>query len=106
VKPVGTMMYVYSTVPFAGTSISFGISTTTSGLGMFHPSTHCTGAGLSWASPSMAPVSAHTVSVSISDWLRLRSLAQCPYFGSANHGGILRESTAAFIALAHGRAPS
>src|SRR5215467_15931541 len=29
----------------------------------------------------------------ISAWFSERSLAKCPYCGSANHGGMLREST-------------
>src|SRR6185295_20337368 len=96
-------MYVYSTVPFSGTATSVGISTTRSGLGMFQPSIQRTAAGRSFASPSGAPASAQAANILMSDWLKLRSLAKCPYFGSANHGGILRLRTAALIALAHGR---
>ena len=59
---------------------------------------------LSFSSPSGAPLSAHAVRMPISSWLRRRSLAKWPYWGSANHGGIFCASTAAFIALAQGRA--
>src|SRR5665213_1403144 len=40
----------------------------------------------------------------ISSGLNRRSLAKCPYLGSANHGGIFCAITAALSALAQGRA--
>jgi hypothetical protein len=40
--------------------------------------------------------------VSISVCVNERSLLKCPYRGSANHGGITLERTAAFMAFAHG----
>ena len=61
------------------------------------------GAGLSFGLPSGAPASAHAESLATSASLRRRSLAKCPYWGSANQGGILRVTTAVLMASAHGR---
>src|SRR5258708_3408751 len=90
-------------VLLAGSWTASGISITISGLS-FQPLRNSLGAGLSLASPSRAPLSAQAERILISSWLRRRSFAKWPYFGSANHGGIFCVSTAAFIALAHGRA--
>src|SRR6266705_1982524 len=90
-------------VPLAGSWNGSGISITISGLS-FQPLRNTLGAGLSLESPSGAPLSAQVERILISSWLRRRSLAKCPYWGSANHGGIFCVSTAAFIALAQGRA--
>src|SRR5579872_4630548 len=98
-------MYVYSRVPRAGILKGLGSWNTTSGL-MFQPSLKATGSGLSLASPSGAPLSAHAASVAISASLRCFSLVKCPYLGSANHGGIFLLTTAALMALAQGRVPS
>jgi len=90
-------------VPVAGKWNSSGISMTMSGL-ICQPLGNSRGAGLSLASPSGAPLSAHAVRTPISSWLSRRSLAKWPYCGSANHGGIFCASTAAFMAFAQGRA--
>ena len=76
---------------------------TTSGWIVQPPAGHCTGAGASLGSPSAAPLSAHLTSVSISLCFKERSLVKCPYFGSANQGGICRSDTAVLMAFAHGR---
>src|SRR4030095_1098023 len=75
---------------------------TMSGL-IFHPSSKATGAGLSFASPSAAPLSAQSLMARISASLNRRSFLKWPYAGSANHGGICRAITAAFIDFAQGR---
>src|ERR1017187_5039727 len=90
-------------VPVAGSWKAFGISITTSGL-IFQPSWKVLGAALSLASPSGAPLSTHATRVWICASLSLRSLAKWPILGSANHGGIFWLTTAALMALAHGRA--
>src|SRR6185369_9074802 len=90
-------------VPLAGIGNASGISITMSGL-IFQPAAKVSGAGLSLASPSGAPLSAHAEITSISSGLKRRSLAKCPYFGSANQGGIFCVTTAALSALAQGRA--
>src|SRR5258706_6921633 len=90
-------------VPLAGIGNADGISTTMSGL-IRHPSGKVFAGGLSFASPSGAPLSAHVEIMAISCEVRRRSLVKCPYFGSANHGGIICVTTAALSALAHGRA--
>src|SRR5436305_1920236 len=95
-------MYWYSMIPEAGTSKGVGISTVTSGL-MFQPVTKLMGAGLSLALPSGAPLSAQFTRILVSASVSLRSFWKWPYLASANHGGILCESTAAFIAFAQGR---
>src|SRR5450631_3067853 len=95
---------IHSTTLFlgaAGTSIT-GPSRMMSGW-MAHASGHRMGAGASFASPSSAPESAHFEIASISDACKEWSLVKCPTVGSANQGGILRESVAAFIAFAQGR---
>src|SRR6516165_8730483 len=87
---------------WAGTKVS-GPFTIISGW-ICHPSAgHLTAGGASLGLPSGAPPSAHFEIVSISLWFSARSLAKWPTFGSANHGGILRVTTASFMALAHGR---
>src|SRR5260370_42096054 len=96
-------MYWYSIAPLAGIWKSVGISTIMSGL-RFQPSTNCLGAGRSFASPSGAPLSAQEASVAICSAVSLRSLEKWPTLGSANQGGIFCVTTAALIALAHGRA--
>ena len=58
-----TSMYWYSIVPVACTVNSAGISTIMSGV-RFHPSVNAAGAGVSFASPSAAPVSAHEARMS------------------------------------------
>jgi hypothetical protein len=80
--------------------MSFGISTTISGLPIVQPSSNTTGAGLSLASPSSAPLSAHAVRVAISVSLRNLAFSKCPTVGSANHGGIVLAATDLAIALA------
>ena len=90
-------------VPVAGTWNGLGISTMMSGL-IFQPSWKVSGAGLSLASPSGAPLSTQAVSVAMSSALSVRSFSKCPTLGSASHGGIFLETTAALIALAQGRA--
>ena len=57
-----------------------------------------------FVSPATAPPSTHFTSVSISLCFSPRSLAKRPCFGSANHGGISRDSTFNLMAFAHGRA--
>src|SRR4029079_5746814 len=98
-------MEVYSTVPRAGIGKGFDILSTRSGR-MFQPSLNATGAGLSLASPSGAPLSAQTDSVAISALVKPFSLVKWPYLGSANQGGIFLLTTAALMALAQGRVPS
>src|SRR5437899_7997263 len=103
VKPVGMIAVIHSTTLFfgrAGTAVT-GPSTIISGW-ISQPSAHSTGGGASFGSPGGAPLSAHFAIVSISLCLRDRSFRYGPYLGSANHGGIFRVATAAFIALAHG----
>src|ERR1700682_1868504 len=90
-------------VPVAGRLNGLGISITMSGL-IFQPSWKVSGAGLSFASPSVAPWSAQETKVLMSAWLSRRSLAKWPYCGSANQGGIFWLTTATFIAFAQGRA--
>jgi len=70
---------------------------------MFQPSGHFIGAGLSLAEPSGAPAYTHATIFCKFRSLNRRSFAKWPYLGSANHGGIFLEATAAFIALAQGR---
>src|SRR5258708_3573307 len=89
-------------VPLAGIGNADGISITRSGL-IRHPAGKIFAGGLSFASPSGAPLSAQVEMMAISSGLKRRSLAKCPYFGSANHGGIICVTTAALSALAHGR---
>src|SRR4029077_3572049 len=98
----GNAINSHSSTPFAGTSWG-GRSITISGWISQPPLGQSIGAGASLASPSKTPVSAHFASVSISLCLSDRSLRKCPYFGSANQGGIFLRITAALIALAHGR---
>ena len=64
------------------------------------------GGGASFASPCGAPLSAHLAIVSMSLCFKEGSFEKCPYCGSANQGGIFRVTTAAFMALAQGRALS
>src|SRR5262249_55579847 len=102
-KGDGKAISSHSRTPLAGTSWG-GRSMTISGW-IIQPSLgHCTGAGASLELPSATPVSAHLASVSISLCLSERSLSKCPYFGSANQGGIFFSVTAVLIALAQGRA--
>jgi hypothetical protein len=75
----------------------------TSGLICQPSAGHWTGGGASFGSPSGAPASAHFAIVSTSICESERSLANGPCAGSANHGGICRLSTLAFIDRAHGR---
>src|SRR2546427_3527149 len=91
----------HSLMPRAGTSKG-GRSTATSGLSCHPPSGHWTGGGVSFSSPAALPPSTHAVIVSISACFKDRSLLKCPYFGSANQGGIFLSATAALIAFAHG----
>src|SRR5665213_2620061 len=100
-KLVGMVTDIHSITLFlgaAGTSIT-GPSRMMSGW-MAQTSGHWTGAGASFASPSGAPLSAHCEMASISEAFKEWSLVKCPTLGSANHGGILRDSVAAFIAFA------
>jgi hypothetical protein len=78
----------------------------TSGLPMLQPSLHSIGAGASCGLPSSAPPRTQPTSVSTSVGVSVRSLANVPCAGSANHGGICFCWTAARIAFAHGRACS
>ena len=61
------------------------------------------GAGLSFASPSGAPFFAQALSISISASVSSLVFLKCPTDGSANHGGIVRPTTAFSIARAYGR---
>src|SRR5258708_1817724 len=76
----GNTTIMFSTQPFAGTS-NGGASITTSGFER-QPSTHCTGGGASFASPSIAPPSAHLAMVSISLCRSEKFSMKCPYRGS------------------------
>src|SRR5688572_24167088 len=98
---LGRTTIMFSTQPLAGTSKG-GTSITTSGF-VRQPSTHWTGGGASFASPSIAPLSAHLAMVSISLCERVKLSTNFPYCGSSPPGGITPVITAAFIALAHGR---
>src|SRR5689334_16611395 len=81
----------------------FGMLSTRSGGGIFQPAVQCTAAGASAVDPSGAPAFTHVLIVAISPALSLASFANCPYRGSANQGGIFRNSTASRMAVAHGR---
>src|SRR5687768_6046116 len=83
--------------------MSFGIVTTMSGLSIVHPSRNTIGAGLSLASPSTAPFSAHAAIVAISVSLNTFAFSKRPTVGSANHGGIVLPATAFAMARAYGR---
>ena len=52
---VGTRMWTYSTVPWAGTVYGSGISKTTSGVPIVQPSGNVRAAGISFGSPSGVP---------------------------------------------------
>jgi len=73
---------------------------------MDQPSANCGAFGRSARLPSGAPASTQAAMVSMSDCLRLTSLANLPIAGSAPHGGISRLTTFVLIARAHGRASS
>ena len=108
VKPLGTTIEVHSITLSGGCAgiRNAGPLTITSGL-ICHPSAgHSIGAGASFGSPAGAPLSAHFTIVSMSACFRDRSLANLPYSGSANQGGICRDETLTFMLLAHGRASS
>src|SRR5690348_9734552 len=77
-----------------------------SGFGIAQPSVNWTGLGASFGSPAGAPASTHATSVCFADSGSVRSFAQVPVCGSANHGGIFLVRTAVFIAFAHGRVES
>src|ERR1700761_2500425 len=102
VKPVGTITYLYSTVPDSGTLYGSGNWKTRSGFGMDQPWVQFTAGGRSFWSPSGAPALAQAMMVWMSASLSARLLEKCPYFGSANQGGICFCCTASFIAVAHG----
>ena len=65
-------------LPLAGTLKGTGASTMRSGLPASHPSTHLRGAGASFGLPSGAPASTQATRVSISAWVRDRSLENFP----------------------------
>src|SRR5579884_927038 len=88
----------HSLIPRAGTSKG-GRSTVTSGLICQPPSGHWIAGGASFSSPATPPPSTHATIVSTSDCFNERSLLKCPYFGSANQGGIFFSTTAALIAF-------
>lgn len=72
---------------------------------MFHPSVNLTGAGVSFGSPSAAPLSAHADRRSRSARVSRAAFENLwSYSGSTCHGGIFCVSTAALIARAHGLA--
>ena len=98
----GTRNDLISPDPFAGTLCGSGIEMITSGW-IRQPSAQSTGAGLSLASPSGAPMSAHAASVLMSSPSSRGSFRKSPYCGSANHGGIFLLTMASLIAFAHGR---
>ena len=80
------------------------MSMTMSGLPNRQPSRKSGVGGRSRGLPSGAPPSTQDLMVSISLSESRASLAKLPKCGSANHGGILRISTASRMDLAHGRA--
>jgi hypothetical protein len=91
-------------VPCAGTLNGCGISRIMSGFPMFQPSRKASGAGAFAGSPSRAPASAQRAMMSISASVRRRSFPKWPTDGSACQGGMVRLTTARFIADAQGRA--
>src|SRR6266852_3301753 len=98
-KGFGIRNDLISPEPFAGILCGSGIEMITSGL-VRHPSGHSIGIGLSFASPSGAPPSAHAARVLISVSVSLGSFRKSPYRGSANRGGIFLLRTASLIAFA------
>src|ERR1044071_8803388 len=98
----GNAMRSHSTMPRAGTGYA-GRSKVTSGLICQPPAGHSIAGGAVAGSPSSAPLLTHPTMVSISVCVSERSLLKWPKRGSANHGGIALERTAAFMAFAHGR---
>src|SRR5215471_18641440 len=98
----GTRKVLISPDPFAGTLYGCGNEMMTSGW-IRQPFAHSMGAGLSFVSPSGAPLSAHDVSVFISFSDRRGSLRKSPYSGSANQGGMFLLTVASLIAFAQGR---
>src|SRR6202022_1620425 len=106
VKPVGRNTYWYSTIPDAGTANVCGNSKITSGFAIPHPSTKFAAGGISFESPCGAPALTHATKVLISFALNERSLAKCPYPGSANQGGIIFCCTTRLMLVAQGRASS
>ena len=89
-------------MPVAGTLKSFGISMIMSGL-MFHPSWKATAAGLSFASPSGAPLSAQSVSVLMSASLSRRVVREVAVIGIRKPGRHLPAHTCVLMDFAHGR---
>ena len=77
-----------------------------SGGAMFHPLTNGLGGGASDGLPRGAPASAQACSVAISAAVREASLEKGCEASAANHGGMVRRSTAARMARARGRACS
>ncbi len=75
-----------------------------SGFPCRQPSTKTGAGGKSRELPSGAPPSTQALIVSISLVGSRASFAKLPKWGSANQGGILRDSTDSRIARAHGRA--
>src|SRR5688572_2836333 len=78
------------------------METTTSGW-IRQPSFHSRAGTLSAALPSIAPLSAQTLSTLISEEVNLGALRSALEWESANHGGICLVTTADLIAFAQGR---
>src|SRR3981081_2950403 len=78
-----------------------------SGAGMPQPSTKLlVGGGIFFAAPFCAPPFTHATRVRISSADNDRSFAKCPYWGSANQGGIILCATTILIVGAQGRVSS
>jgi hypothetical protein len=108
VKPLGIVITTHSMTFFSGLAATrnSGPRTTRSGLICQPSGAHSSGAGASRTSPCGAPASTHCTMVSICVCDSVRSLAQVPCAGSANHGGICRDATLALMLRAHGRVDS
>src|SRR5580704_16062727 len=89
VKLVGTISYVYSTVPSAGIGTGRGIRRTRSGWAMFQPVVHWVGGGASFGSPPGDFASTHLASVAICSAVSEGSSKNFPQHESANHGGMV-----------------
>src|ERR1700691_2264409 len=78
VKCVGTISYVYWSLPWAGIATACVIFKTTSGRGIFQPSLHLGGGGASCGSPAGAPDFSQAAMVAICSSVSDVSLAKCP----------------------------
>src|SRR5262249_15547493 len=105
VNPVGVVRVIHSITLFFGCAGTvYGTPFKTRSGCAVHPfAGHWIAGGASFSSPAGAPLSAHLEMMPISLCCSEGSFEKWPTRGSADHGGILRLSTAAFIALAHGR---